>query len=510
MTRSIMLSALALVFVGVGCAQTPQMQPTAMGQPTPSNDAEGVNRVEGNFKVPDFFTQGKQPETVFLTQAYAHRVKNEKDQSKQDILILLTEKPVARKVLAEADDDKQSGSSRLHSKLTRKGVRGIQLRFAAEKKAAFGKENQEAESAAENDFDIKIYYSNGSIETSPLKFTPAVFTADAVHGSITATGDWADKFNISFKVSLRPQGWTGGVFYLLPPTNIEPGRASGQIVIERKATKLNYVYARQQGHDLFDEKDNRVKLVFTEKPVIEDARDGEIEYFLRMKRAGNTYVMVCDLTANNQSNLPHILDVTKFSESKTSYTMAETMDIRDALFGTDIDLSKFDGHMIDGRIYTSGPDKRFHHTYELEVSFNAPINKPDATDAPVTAGNGQPIPVGGGGPGQAFLAFITAVPTTKNFKELTQLMEASQSVRTLADMKRSLATVSAEKEQETFELMKAVMTIANPRVEGGFISGDKATLWITGTDDGKKATARVNMHLEKHQWKVGMVSKRGE
>ena len=112
----ILLSALALVFVGLGCAKKPQPTPTATAQPTPSNDDESVNSVEGNFTVTGYFAKDKPPEAVTLTQAYARRVKNEEDQTKQDILILLTEKPVARKVLAEADDDKGSLSSSFQSK----------------------------------------------------------------------------------------------------------------------------------------------------------------------------------------------------------------------------------------------------------------------------------------------------------------------------------------------------------------------------------------------------------
>jgi hypothetical protein len=505
----IMLSALALVFVGLGCTKTSQPTPTATAtataQPTPKNDDESINSVEGNFTVTGFFAKDKPPEKVTLTQAYARRVKNEEDPNKQDILILLTEKAVARKLLAEADDDKGFSSSSFGSKFEDRGVRGIQLRFAAEKKAPSPEGNQDGESGAENDIHSVVYF-NGSIQTNLLEFKPAVFTPDAVHGSITARGDWEGKFNINFKVSLRPQGWTGGVFYVQPATNLEAGRASGEIVVDGNVTKLNYVYAQQQGHDMFDEKESRVKLIFTEKPVSEDALGDDVEHFLRMKEAGNSYVMMYQLTAAKQSDFPEVWAVGRLSSNQTSVTMADRSNFEDTLMSSDIDLSKFDDRTIDGRIYTTGPNKKFDHTYELDVSFNAQIKKPDATDAPVTASNGQPLPADGGAPGQAYMAFIKAVEATKNLKELVQVLETSLSATKLEEGKKSLASIPPAEEQTTFKLFKTMIIVKDARVEGGFMSGEKATLSITGTDGGQKSISRINMHLENGQWKVGASS----
>ena len=38
---------------------------------------------------------------------------------------------------------------------------------------------------------------------------------------------------------------------------------------------------------------------------------------------------------------------------------------------------------------------------------------------------------------------------------------------------------------------------------GGFIAGDKATLSVVGTQEREPVEARVNMHLENGQWKIG-------
>jgi DNA-binding IclR family transcriptional regulator len=80
------------------------------------------------------------------------------------------------------------------------------------------------------------------------------------------------------------------------------------------------------------------------------------------------------------------------------------------------------------------------------VSFNAQINKLDATDAPVTASNGQPLPADGGAPGQAYLAFIKAVEATNSLKELAQVLETSLSAMKLEEGKKSLAKIPAAEE----------------------------------------------------------------
>ncbi|MEO8436700.1 MAG: hypothetical protein ABI596_17510 [Pyrinomonadaceae bacterium] len=506
MKRIMMFGALALLFVVMGCNKS-QSTLTAATPPAPNNDAESVNSVAGSFTVTGYFAKDKPPETVTLTQAYARRVKNQDDPTTQDVLILLTEKALSRKVLAEAEDDKGS-LTHFQAKLENRGARGIQLRFTAKKKLAPGEEKQEAESEGENDFDSIVHFNGSAIQTNVLLFKPAVFSADSVQGSITARGDWEGKFNINFKVSLRPQGWTGGTFYVQPPTNLEPGRARGQVVIDGKATNLNYVYARQQGHDMFDEKENRVKLFFTEKPVTDEALGEDIEHLLRMKEAGNNYTIRYQLSAKDQSDFPELWAVGQLSSTTNMVTLAARRDMEDTITNTDIDLSKFDDRTIDGKIYTTGPNRKFDHTYELDVSFNVQISKPDPTDAPVTAGSGQPLPADGGAPGKAYLAFIKAVEASRNLKELTQVLENSLSARPLAESRKSLATVPAAEEQATLGMLKMVLIVKDARIAGGFGGGDKATLSITGTDGGQKANARVNLHLENGQWKVGAASTR--
>ena len=222
------------------------------------------------------------------------------------------------------------------------------------------------------------------------------------------------------------------------------------------------------------------------------------DMFQRLKEAGNNYVMYLDLAPQTSSSDPSVRELEKPDDDSSALVVAET----------NLLLTKFDDRIIDGRIFNDGALIESERASGLDMSFNAAIIKSDPVDGPVTASNGQPLPAGGGAAGAAYLAYINAVSMTKNFKELKQLMEASQSAKLSEEVKRSLATVPAEREQETFGVYKSVLTTRNARVVGGFVRGDKATLSITGMEDGKKVIARFNMHLENGQWKVGMGSTR--
>jgi hypothetical protein len=81
MKRNIISGALALLLVIVGCARKPSHQ----------SPPEIVNNVEGSFTFKD--------QTVKLSHAYARRVKNEGDKSKQDVLIVFTDRPTQWRVI---------------------------------------------------------------------------------------------------------------------------------------------------------------------------------------------------------------------------------------------------------------------------------------------------------------------------------------------------------------------------------------------------------------------------
>ena len=493
MKRNIMLSALTLVLVSVGCARkVPPLPP------------EIVNSVAGSFSFRD--------KTVKLTHAYARRVDNEEDRHKQDVMIVFTDRPAPWQVI-------DGGDQYIREKVSAGELLALSVRMADEKNVTFTIYHGGEESG----YYPPAPYVDEVFTPPTADFKPVSFVSNLVEGQISAkndptatsdSGTNADarenrsppnyQFDVSFKVALREDEWTG-VYYKFPPTNLEPGRASGQLVVDGKVIKLNHAYARQAEYDLFDK--TEVIFLLTEKPLAEEALKGESQnHFIRAARAAGNSHVICDNF--NTKEAPHSPRVWFLEQLPASVeTLEEQMQFSkawDQLQYVKVDLSQFDSNAIDGKIYAKEQFERFDHTYEIDVSFNASVViTGDPAGAPVTALSGDPLPDGGGPPGQAYLNFVTAVAKTNNFQELKQLLEASQSAIAFTEMKKSLATVPAEQEQQTFQILKAVLIITDPRVEGGFVNRDKATLWVTGTQDDGKATARINMHLEKGRWKVG-------
>ncbi|MCM3873440.1 MAG: hypothetical protein ND895_22385 [Pyrinomonadaceae bacterium] len=490
MKRIIMTSVLALMLVSMGCNRASSNQPLENASLLPP---EIVNTVEGSVTF--------NGETVKVSHAYASVVKNDGDDRKQNVVIIFTDRPAPWGVI-----DQNGSDSNFKEKARQGELKGFTIRIAEDKTVNFtiyyhGRSGDAA------------YPSSLSEEYPPAKavFKSVSFTATLVQGSVSVKSEKpvddekaeyapSYQFDATFAVSLKPDKWTG-VFYKPPPSNLEPGRATGQLVVDGKVMKLNYAYALQSRLDLFEE--TNANFVITEKLLPPEALKGaNLQDLLRAAhQAGNSHVISENFSTRGAPPSPQVW---KMKDPQN----AESWDY-DSLLHAEVEVSQLDAKAIDGKIYTKEPFKWFDHTYEVNVSFNAPlITSGDPMDGPVTVGTGKPLPAGGDDPGKAYLTFIQAVPTTKNLKELTQLLEASQAARVFAETKKSMTTVPADKEQATFEILKSLLTIKDARVDGGFWTNDKATLWISGTDEGKKASARVNMHLENNLWKVGAGSTR--
>src|SRR5262245_56395961 len=102
----------------------------AISVPTPADRyVESVNTVSGTFTVDGQFNYDKKPYTVNVKEAYARLVKNQADQSKQDVLILLLEKPLSRYVLAVAENnDVEAAAEELDEVLQNRDARGVVFR----------------------------------------------------------------------------------------------------------------------------------------------------------------------------------------------------------------------------------------------------------------------------------------------------------------------------------------------------------------------------------------------
>jgi hypothetical protein len=453
--------------------------------------AAAVERTTPNSVNGSFTLEGKM---VKVSHAYARLVKNEHDKTKQDVLILFTEKPIPRKFLADSEAA-EADLMTLYDRSKKGLVRGFHLRIDPEKRI--------------NSF--RIYSGGQPFSLGGGDFKPVAFTRSLVQGSVSKQDKFFDEpygFEGTFKVAVRGTDWTGE-FLIVAPTNLDLGKASGQLVVDGKAIKLNYVYARTD-YNFFDEKKNNTLLLFTETPVADVSVEAVgVTGLQKIKEAGNRYVVKYEIT--NEEGAMTTADIWEVGAlSDDSSAMSAT-----TIFRPEIDLLKNNDTVVEGRLYTAVPVKWFDHTYELNVAFHAPV-KGDAEKAPVTAKNGVKLPVGGGAPGAAYMKFTKALEAAKTARELVSVMQVSLTASLIEEMQPSpnAGPVPKELEEFAFQLLKA-QVIERAQVTGGFISGDKATIAVVGmqkplgadkTAKSEKILARFNMHLENGQWKRGFGS----
>jgi hypothetical protein len=454
MNRIIFLITLLLIPLGFNFAQMEKRR-------APVSNPDAVNQVEGSFTF-----KGK---TTRVSHAYAKMLKN-------DVVILFTDTLIAQKTI---DDVGQ-----YDTKLSKKAERGKVLGFYI------------VVSPSRQVVNFKIFYGSGpGFSSGGAEFKPALFNRGTVQGEVSTKGTFFKDeyaFSARFKVSLRPSEWTG-VFYTPPPTNLEPGRASGKLLVDGKAVALNHAYARIV-HNFSDEKKNKITLVLTTTPIPEEAaQELDLRNLLRAKQAGNEYVLELDLGDQEPSQVG-IWDVAKLSSATRGISA-------NFIFFPELDVVTLDDRIVEGRVYTEEPERR-DHKYELDVSFKAALAS-DSANAPVTAGNGQPLPPGGGAPGEAYLQINRAMHAAKSARELARIKKESTLARLGASIDPdSPQKIDKETENAIFELLKSDV-VDSPRVEGGFINNVKATLSIAGSLQGKKVSERQNMHLENGKWKMG-------
>ena len=273
MSTRLLCSGLILLVLTVAACSSKKDTPVA----SPAHRyVESVNTVSGSFSVDGIFSYDKKPFNINPTQAYARIVKNPQDPGKNDVLIVLVEKPLSRFALASAEnEDLEVATDELRDVLQNRDARGVVFRVAMDRSA---------------DSEVRPYFNGNDYHFGNLIVEIKSLSNDKVDGLIKSDVS-SQQADINFSVQLKPDLWTGGTFYEQPPTKLSPGQASGQFVIDDKVVKLNHAYARLVELDLFDETKNVYKVWLTETPVDEKVLfDDRANSLLAMKNSGNTYI----------------------------------------------------------------------------------------------------------------------------------------------------------------------------------------------------------------------------
>ena len=449
---------------------------------------ESVNNVSGSFVVDGFFNHDKKPYTVTLTQAYARVVKNPADQNKQEVLIVLLEKPLSRFALAVAESaDAEAAAEELDEVLHNRDARGVVFRVPA--------------GGSASDAKVRPFFNGNDYDFGNLVLELKSNSADKVEGQIKANVP-SQQFDINFSVNVKPDVWTGGAFYQQPPTKLSPGQARGQLVIDGKAVQLNHAYARLVELDLFDENKNVMKVWLTEKPVDEKVLfDDSANNLLAMKNSGNGYVFTYNTTGPTDRSQPSLWWVSQLTEDAKDASLQVSSDVFDEIPGIERDYVRYDKDAIEGRLFAALPIQERDRIYKVDLLFNAAMLPAAVSNGPVTAANGgTALPQGGGEPAQAYLAAIERMKSAKSFEEK---MAVWLSVVPAADVEKIRRDLESLAPQQRQVFMDVFAPLDDLQLASGFIKENRATLRFTGAGREGKATEVVNMHLENGQWKIG-------
>ena len=198
---------LILVLLTAACSSKSD---TVVSNTTADRYVESVNNVSGSFVVDGIFNHDKKPYTVTLTQAYARVVKNPADQTKQEVLIVLLEKPLSRFALAVAESaDAEAAAEELDEVLHNRDARGVVFRVPV--------------GGSGNDSKVRPFFNGNDYDFGNLVLALKSNSADKVDGQIKSNVS-SQQLDINFNVKVQPDVWTGGAFYQQPPTKLSPGK----------------------------------------------------------------------------------------------------------------------------------------------------------------------------------------------------------------------------------------------------------------------------------------------
>jgi hypothetical protein len=255
-----------------------------------------------------------------------------------------------------------------------------------------------------------------------------------------------------------------------------PGTAKGSFSIDGKAVSLSHAYAMSQP-DKFDAKKTNTAILLTEKPLPAGALDKltDLEGAQRGERR-NSVLFVLDETGKAVREVIRHDSLGDMSLQMSGMTHAQ------------VSSTAGPKGRIQGSAKTKEPEEFLDHKYQIDASFDAPVQAAMKEPPVPDAKTGKRLPPGGGDPGKEYLAFHAAV----------QKKDAS-AVRKWkpADM----PDVSDEELKQGLELM-AAMSPPKINVDDGYVAGDSAVLSVSGIVDGEKQYGTIRMVRSEGAWRM--------
>ena len=267
-----------------------------------------------------------------------------------------------------------------------------------------------------------------------------------------------------------------------PAASPEPasGTASGTFAIDGKAVTLRYAYAMMQPNT-FDEKKSDTVILLTDKPIPEGAFEKlkDLEDVDRGQKR-NSVLFKLDESGNAIREVIHHESLGDASLQMSGMTHA------------DLKASVRTKDRVEGSAQTKGEEEFLHHKYQVNARFSAPIRQARPEEPLPNAKTGQKLPAGGGEPGKAYFALHNAIQK-RDLAAVRKMKPADMPDMPDEDLKKGL------------ELM-AMMTPAKVTIDDGYVKGDAAVLYVSGTQEGQKQYATIRLTRSAGAWRVGAES----
>lgn len=256
----------------------------------------------------------------------------------------------------------------------------------------------------------------------------------------------------------------------------EEASVSGTLTANGETVELPYVYVYALDKGFYDDEDPTWTLIFVERPIEERKVDEPIWDSAFVELGVTRSAEFGD--DGDEPTLQVYSQSLRFSADQGGNVSGGTY--------PEIELESAGPERFAGRVYHAEEQEIFDDTFQYDFTFSAPLSDPDA---PI----GDPLPAGGGEPGKAHLAWVSAIHSgdIEQLKALVPPELASQ--------------LDGEEAKEQIEFMRA-MTPTDQKVLSGSSDGETAVLEVEGQMDGETVRGEITLEKVDGVWRATTAS----
>lgn len=243
----------------------------------------------------------------------------------------------------------------------------------------------------------------------------------------------------------------------------EPGNVTGTSTVNGEPVAFRHAYFHRESEGYYDPADPTWSLLITAEPVApRDIDDSFIDPSLRL-----------ELTLTSEFGDGPSLEVLSQSLRVGDFSMSGGK-------SPELTLEQQDSKTFAGRVHLAEPQTFFDNSYHYDLNFHA---LPVDPNAPI----GETLPEGGGEPGAAYLAWVSALHASD--------IDAVRKLVT-PEMARMLDEPEAAEQLEFL----AMTTPTDVNIIEASSDGTTAILQVEGMMDGESVTGEVTLERHGQLW----------